>query len=103
MMADRRCEKWIDPETAKYPALAVWMNENHVTRSELCRLFYLTPCSNAVTRVTQYINGKRDLHKFNIDILLEVTGMTYEELFRTELEDDGSCCEPNLNGGAQDA
>jgi hypothetical protein len=39
---------------------------------------------NNYDRIHKLLTGKQELKKFHIDKLLEMTGMTYEELFRGE-------------------
>lgn len=43
-------------------------------------------CDMPVSTISRLINGKTDIKKSNIDKILKVTGMTYEECFKEELE-----------------
>lgn len=73
----------ITPERCVYPALREWMNRNRVSVAELLRRIY---GHNALgytrNRFDNVLRGRADLKKREIDALLRVTGMTYEELFR---------------------
>lgn len=68
-------------ENCVYPNLRKWLNDNRVTRSEFVRRMGLPPHPNSNTRISAYFAGKNHPSKKIIDKLLEVTGMTYEELF----------------------
>ena len=72
-------------EQCVYPNLRNWLNDNKVTRSEFLRRIGLTPSPNNSTRLSYYFTGKNYPAKATIDKFLEITGMTYEELF---LEDE---------------
>lgn len=67
-----------------YPALKEWINENQVTTAELLRQLDMVRHQNNYDRIHKLLTGKQELKKFHIDKLLEMTGMTYEELFRGE-------------------
>lgn len=72
-----------------YPNLRKWMNENKVSRTELLRRMGLVTKTANYTRITNYIYGQYDPSKRFIDRMLKITGLTYETLFYTEVEDDG--------------
>ena len=72
-------------ENCIYPNLRNWLNDNKVTRSEFLRRIGLTPSPNNSTRLSGYLTGKNYPTKATIDKFLEITGLTYEELF---LEDE---------------
>ena len=74
----------IMPEDCVYHGLRNWMNENYVSRSELYRRMHNgSPCRGTVA---QEISRKmRGIYRWNmseIDAMLDITGMTYEQLFR---------------------
>lgn len=70
-----------------YPNLREWMNKNKVSRNEFIRRMGLTIAPNNLDRFGAYIRGEAYPRKNYIDKMLEVTGLTYEELFKTEDED----------------
>lgn len=59
-----------------YPGLEAWMHENRVTlraMADMCGVQYAT--------MHRWITGKISMTKRNIDKILSVTGLTYEEAF----------------------
>ena len=73
----------IVPSRCVYPALRNWMNDNRVTVAELFRRLYGDEARlNTRPRFYDLLKGKIDMKKRDIDALMRVTGMTYEELFR---------------------
>jgi hypothetical protein len=73
--------RFITEKTCTYPALRHWMNENKVSRAELLRRMYGHYEPTTSVRFRDVLNGKADPTKRTIDRLLNVTGMTYEQLF----------------------
>ena len=71
-----------------YPNLAAWMNRNKVSRRELLRRMGLTTHARNYNRVASYLRGDAQPRKQYIDKMLEVTGLTYEEMFYTEVAYD---------------
>ena len=66
-----------------YPALRKWLNDNRVSIEELLRRVYGHNIGGTTRkRYTDVFRGHAELKKRDIDNLLRVTGMTYEELFR---------------------
>ena len=43
-------------------------------------------CDMPVSTMSRFVNGKTDIKKSNIDKILKVTGMSYEECFAEEKE-----------------
>ena len=70
-----------------YPNLRNWMNENKVSKMELLRRIGLASVPSNYERLCSYINGKTFPRKPYIDKMLKVTGLTYEELFYTDVKD----------------
>ena len=70
-----------------YPNLRKWMNENRITRKDFLQRMGLTVHQANYDRLNSYINGKGCPRKPYIDKMLAVTGMTYETLFYTEVND----------------
>lgn len=62
-----------------YPNLERWMEETMFTQRKLAEKL---GCH--YTWVSMVMHGKGNLRKDDIDIILEVTGMTYEECFAKE-------------------
>ena len=71
-------------DSSPFPALTRWMNENQMTKMDLA-----TALGYSVSSNSQYIVYKRlregRLSIDDVDKLLKITGMTYEELFRRGL------------------
>lgn len=67
-----------------YPALRGWINDNKISTRELLRLMGMTSYGQNHANLRYRLNGKGEFTKSDIDKLLEITGMTYEELFREE-------------------
>ena len=76
-------------ETSPYPILTQWMNDNQITRQELAeKLGYSVSTSSGY--IIAKIMKTDKLSKREIDKLLEITGMTYEELFRKLATEDAA-------------
>ena len=75
-----------------YPVLREWMNSNYVSRAELYRRMHDGhPCvGHAPYVLKERLTGKSLWRIDEIDRLLDITGMTYEELFWRERHGDGS-------------
>lgn len=70
----------ITDEMVPYPRLADWMNENQVSLFELARrMGYAASPSNYSMLTHKFERGT--LRKKDIDVLIEITGIGYEELF----------------------
>lgn len=76
----------ITPEGCVYPALRNWMNNNFVSRNELYRRMHNgEPCiGKAPYVIADRLRGKSLWRMDEINRLLEITGMTYEQLFLEE-------------------
>lgn len=70
-----------------YPNLRDWMNKNKVSRNKFVRRMGLTTGPGNIDRFSAYIRGINQPRKPYIDKMLKVTGMTYETLFYTEVDD----------------
>lgn len=75
-------------ERCIYPNLRIWMNENKVSRKELLRRMGLTGNPGNYERLASYLRGDAHPRKQYIDRMLAATGMTYEKLFYTGINDD---------------
>ena len=71
-------------EEVVYPGLRKWLNENRVTRSEFIRRMGNIGSGTMVSRIGKHFRGENLPTKKTIDSFIEVTGMTYEQLFATE-------------------
>ena len=79
------------PLTSKdciYVGIRNWMNENKVSKTEFCRMIYGYAHPNSIRRYSSVLKG-HDCYKRTIDIILSITGLTYEEDFRLDGECDG--------------
>ena len=77
--------KYITEEGCIFPNLRRWMNENKVGKQEFLRRMHMDTCGVNSTRLKGVINGSSTPRKDWIDLMLGVTGMTYEKLFAMEL------------------
>lgn len=72
-------------EDCIYPNLRRWMNENRISKSELCRRMYGDVGPENHHRISLILSGKKtNFFKSVIDRLIEATGLSYEELFSEE-------------------
>lgn len=71
-------------ENCIYPNFRKWLNDNKVTRSEFSRRIGIPPSATNNRRISQYFIGCTDPRKSTVDKMLEITGMTYEELFKED-------------------
>lgn len=90
MVCSKRNPAYFTPIDDKciYPKLRDWMNENKISRNEFVRRMGLTTHTGNISRFGSYLMGEAYPRKQYIDKMLDVTGMTYEELFFTEVDDD---------------
>lgn len=68
--------------TCVYPGLRKWINDNKISTSELVRLMGMTAYGQNCANLRNRLNGETELKKSDIDKLIEITGMTYDKLFR---------------------
>ena len=73
-------------EDIVYPNWRKVMNENKLTKSEFVRRMGLEVHHRSIGNLTLYMAGKHYPMKRTIDKILEVTGLTYEQLFSREDE-----------------
>ena len=74
-------------EECVYPNLRKWMNEHKISRKEFLRRMDITAHTSNYARLNGCIRGEYQPRKPYIDKMLEITGMTYETLFYTEVDD----------------
>ena len=68
-----------------YVGLRNWLNENRCSLKELHRRMYgHNSGGNSKDRYKRLLRGEGLFNKNDIDSLISVTGLTYEELFRRE-------------------
>ena len=70
-------KKEISPRGCIYPNLRKWLNEDKDRQNRFIQAMKDYP-------VREYMKGERQPKKNAIDLMLKVTGMTYEELFKEE-------------------
>lgn len=71
-----------------YPNLRRWLNENKVGKREFARRMGNVPGGNEIGNLASWFCGKAYPSKKTIDLMLKITGLTYEELFMRE-DDNG--------------
>lgn len=67
-----------------YTGLRNWLNENKISRAELMRRMHLAVGGKNTDRVGRLLRGDTDPNKRDIDLLIQITGLTYEVLFSEE-------------------
>ena len=67
-----------------YPNLRRWMNENRVNRYELLERMGYVADGRSYYNIRDILTGRVLPKKDKIDLLIKVTGLTYEELFYQE-------------------
>lgn len=68
-----------------YPGLRAWMNENKVGQAELIRRMGKGIGGRTSERIRCILRGNHDPKKNEIDLMLKVTGLTYEEMFKEDV------------------
>lgn len=68
-------------ENCIYPNLRNWLNDNKVTRNEFIRRMGMTLSPSNSCRLHHYFTGRNYPTKATIDKFIEITGLTYEEMF----------------------
>lgn len=67
-----------------YTGLRNWLNENRISRAELIRRMNLSVGGRNTDRVCRILRGETRPNKDDIDLLIKITGLTYEVLFSEE-------------------
>lgn len=70
-----------------YPNLRKWLNDNKVCKSEFLRRMGKVGYGESVQTLGDWFRGRSYPTKQNIDLILAVTGLTYEKLFEIEKEE----------------
>ena len=66
-----------------FEGLRNWMNENKISVSEAARRANgVNARGNTRRSLEDRLRGKRDMRRWEIDFFIDMTGMTYEQLFR---------------------
>ena len=71
-----------------YPNLRRWLNENKVSQAEFLRRIGKAIGGRNYEKVRCWLSGKSYPRKQDIDLMLKITGLTYEELFYREEDDE---------------
>ena len=77
---DRRNYHIWNPDTFAYPAIANWANENQLTKQDIAEMIGYSCNSGSAYRIMRALEHET-ITKRQIDALMDVTGMSYEELF----------------------
>lgn len=67
-----------------YPNLRKWLNDNRVSLFEFVRRMEAIPSGHITYRYSCYFKGGIYPQKRTIDKMLEVTGLTYEQMWEVE-------------------
>lgn len=68
-------------DSTPYPVLTQWMNEHQMSKMDLATALGYSPSSNSQYIVYRRMREGR-LDKAEIDKLIQITGISYENLFR---------------------
>lgn len=71
----------VTPEKCIYIGLRKWMNKNDVSVTEMTRKMYGNSTPVNYHHVREMLAGKLNMRKLDIDKIIKITGLTYEELF----------------------
>lgn len=87
---DDRYFRTITPKMCIFSGLRKWLNENKVSRGAFVRKLYGGVYNrNSYARIWCFMDGTNDIPKRDIDKILSITGLTYEEAFKVESEVQG--------------
>ena len=64
-----------------YVNIRYWLNKNQVTINEFITMLGLMVCESTRWRYRRILNGFAEPSKSDIDRILEITGLTYEQAF----------------------
>lgn len=79
--------KGFSKDRCVYDGLRKWLNENKCSLAELLRRIYgMNVSSPTHTRWASLLRGEHRFTMPDIDAVIDVVGLTYEELFRTEAD-----------------
>jgi hypothetical protein len=81
---DKRYFHTVSEKRCIWKGIREWMNDNRIGVSPLVRKMYGNANPTSQNRISGYLAGEIELRKEMIDILLDITGLTYEEAFRRE-------------------
>ena len=67
-----------------YPVLRQWLNDNKISIRELLNRMGLTSSPENYDSIGDKLRGDTELKKSDIDKLIQITGITYEKLFKED-------------------
>lgn len=76
--------KRYDETRCVYNGLRKWLNEEGISCAKFTRMLGYKPNSNAYVRVGNILNGTLEPRMIDIDRILRVTDLTYEEAFKSD-------------------
>lgn len=65
----------------KFKGWREWMNKNNISVSRLSRMMGLAMAASTTNRIRAFMCGRIDPPKRTIDMLLHLSGLTYEQFF----------------------
>lgn len=71
----------VSEKSCVFVGLRNWLNDNKVNVSDLVRRIYGEFYAESHKRLASKLRGRTEFKKAEIDKLLEITGLTYEEAF----------------------
>ena len=73
--------RFITSDRCIYEGLRAWMNNKKISVAELSRRLTRVPHTEAQNRLAKKLRGCSELKKNDIDKIIYITGLKYEELF----------------------
>lgn len=87
---DQRYFKIIPKEKVVFSGLRNWLNENKINITELCRRIFGNYHTVQRERLNTYLNGKHVMSMPMILKIIDITGLTFEQLFIGDNENGNS-------------
>lgn len=69
-----------------YSGIRKWLNANKISNNELSRRLYGNANPKNAMRISSILKGKTEITKSFIDKIIEITGLTYEKAFESEVQ-----------------
>ena len=82
-----KMRKW-NKQYSMYPVIDSWMKYNHITFAQLSCDFGYSPSANSWNNMRKLLFGEAELKKWQIDKLLSMIGLPYEEVFSFEVNEN---------------
>lgn len=75
-----------------FPNISLWLSNNKVSMQEFGTMIQkqkgFNGCKNSGNKVSNRLKGKGQFTLQEVEIILKITGMTFEEAFKREIQND---------------